>query len=727
VDEELSQMRGRTVRWGNDRLELELSTDPGAPVSVVAMTLVGRPAKPASATPGDVGADRPEHGGYTPSAHQALVEVLAVGHGRARASLRTVETAVGTRLRHTSHRTWTKGEWEHLAVVQTDPVTGLEAEVVLSAAAGVAGVRVVTTIRNRGTAPVQLQAVTTLAASLYDGPATVSADRLELFRGQAQWLGEGCWTAAPLRAQGMVDLGLELHGQDQRGLVAATGLSTWSTGGELPVGILVDTETGTAWGWQVENNGTWSWELGERIDGVCLALLGPSDDRHQWGLELAPGAEFATVPAALVVSGGGFEGAVAELTGHRRALRAEHGVSTELPVIYNDYMNTLMGDPTTERLLPLVAAAAEVGADIFCIDAGWYDDGADWWDSVGEWQPSHVRFPNGIDEVLGAIRAAGMVAGLWLEPEVVGVRSPFADALPAEAFFQRGGQRVIEHGRLHLDLRHPAARAHLDEVVDRLVALGVGYFKLDYNITAGPGTDVGTPHPGHGLLEYSRAYLGWLDGVLSRHPGLLLENCSSGAMRQDYALLARLHLQSTSDQQDAMRYPPIASTALVSVLPEQAGNWAYPQPEMTDEEIRFTLATGMIGRLYLSGHLDRMSPAQRELVADAVAAHRGLLGDVAAGTPFWPAGLPTWTQPWVTLGLHGTGRDLITCWRRPGASPELTLQLPDRRGTEPRIEWVGAGADDGWSAEWDAATGELTLRTDHPAPTARTIAVHDAG
>ncbi len=94
-----------------------------------------------------------------------------------------------------------------------------------------------------------------------------------------------------------------------------------------------------------------------------------------------------------------------------------------------------------------------------------------------------------------------MVPGLWLEPEVVGVRSPVAGQLPAEAFFQRDGERVVEHGRYHLDLRHPAAVKHLDEVVDFLVGdLGVGYLKLDYNINGGPGTDTGGGSAGAGLL-----------------------------------------------------------------------------------------------------------------------------------------------------------------------------------------------------------------------------------
>ena len=84
----------------------------------------------------------------------------------------------------------------------------------------------------------------------------------------------------------------------------------------------------------------------------------------------------------------------------------------------------------------------------------------------------------------------------------------------------------------------------------------------------------------------------------------MFENCSSGAMRADFAMLELFDLQSTSDQQDFRLYPPIAAGAPLQMLPEQAGNWAYPQPWMSDEEIAFTMVTGLSGRLYLSGFLD---------------------------------------------------------------------------------------------------------------------------
>ena len=408
------------------------------------------------------------------------------------------------------------------------------------------------------------------------------------------------------------------------------------------------------------------------------------------------------MPAAVAVSADGFEGAVAALTAVRRAIRRPHQDARRLPVIFNDYMNTLMGNPTTERLLPLIDAAAEVGAEYFCIDSGWYADlDESWWDTVGAWKPSATRFPNGIGEVLDRIRSAGMVPGLWLEPEVVGVNSPVVMQLPPEAFFQRDGRLVTEHGRHHLDLRHPAAVKHLDEVVDFVVGdLGVGYLKLDYNIEIAPGPNTGGLSPGAGLLEANRAQLDWLDAVLDRHPALVLENCSSGGMRIDYALLSRLQLQSTSDQQDPLRYPPIAAAAPAAIAPEQAASWAYPQPSFTDDEIAFTLCGAMLGRIYLSGHLDHMSRRQRALVAEAVRVHKDLRGSLASALPFWPLGLPRWTDAWIALGLRAPEASYLTVWHRgpfdaetgtlagggaltgtgTGTRPDITLPVPHLRG-----------------------------------------------
>jgi alpha-galactosidase len=451
------------------------------------------------------------------------------------------------------------------------------------------------------------------------------------------------------------------------------------------MGALTDRASGRALLWQIEHNGAWRWQLSERPGGLCLTLCGPTEPEHEWRLRLEPGGQFTTVPVAVASSGHGFEDAVARMTRYRRLLRRLHPDHGALPVIYNDYMNTLSGDPSTERLLPLIDAAAEAGAEYFVIDAGWYDDTGRWWDSVGAWQPSARRFPGGLGEVTGRIRARGMVPGLWLEPEVAGVESDLARRLPEEAFFQRGGVRVAEHRRHQLDLRHPAARAHLDGAVDRLVReFGIGYFKFDYNINPGSGTEVGGLAAGAGLLAHNRAYLDWLDGVLDRHPGLVVESCASGGMRTDYAQLSRAQLHSTSDQQDFRLYPPIAASAPVAVAPEQAAVWAYPQPAFTDDEIAFTLCSALLLRIHLSGFLDRMDARQRGLVREAVSAYRSIRAELAEAVPCWPLGLPGWTDPVLALGQRTAGGELLLAvWRRAAqgpvtdpSPPEIRLPLP---------------------------------------------------
>ena len=691
------------IFWTNGFLSLALHAAGGAPVSIA-----------------HLGTSEPT-GVFQPG--PALVEILTVEHGRARTSQRYGESTLGSRLRYTGHQTGKDGRWHTLTVRQHDKETGIEAQVVFRAAAGARALQATTTLRNTGEEAIQLQAVTSLAVPVLTGGRAGDLSCMRLASGTSQWLGENQWTLQPLR-ETLPDLNLGFHKQDQRGHLIRASTSSWSTGGPLPTGALVDADDRWCWMWQVEHNGGWAWELSETRQGANLALLGPTDDQHQWLQLLHPGQVFTSVPASLAVSDTGLHGALAEMTTHRRALRGA-SVIPGSPVIYNDFMNTLMGEPSTEKLLPLIRSAKSAGADVFCIDAGWYDDSTDWWDAVGEWQPCAGRFPNGLAEVTDAIGLHGMGVGIWLEPEVVGARSPMAGALPPEAFLQRNGKRVVEHGRYHLDFRHPAVRAHLDETVDRLVRdFGVSYFKLDYNITAGPGTDVNASSTGAGLLGHNRAYLAWLEGIRSRHPLVMIENCASGAMRQDYALLSRLDLQSTSDQQDLLLYPPIAANAFFSVLPEQAAHWAYPQADMTDAEIQFTLATGMLGRMCLSGFLDRMTTEQTTMVRTAVTAHKSLLPEIHASSAFLPGGIPQWEDQWISVGLRAAGRDLITVWNRGGAENQLSLHLPRWEGREVNVEWIGAAGS--FDFKWDAS-GYMVVKQAVAGLSAGTFAISAAG
>ncbi|MEV7422478.1 glycoside hydrolase family 36 protein [Streptomyces sp. NPDC091212] len=728
--------------WGHSALETEFAT---APDGTLRMTRLARP---------DDSAVLPA----APGAPLPLVEISALGHGSGWSGQRFLDGALGSRLRYRAHRAVREGDWHRLGVELHDPDSGLTAEVRYSSPDGVSVLRGEVRLRNEGARPLVVQSVSSLVVGTLPSP-----DSLDVHRARNDWLAECRWYREPLRDT-VAALNHEAHEHDSRAALSLAGRGSWPSDGHLPMGGLTEHADGTdhrantgrtdgtsdtggtggthraggaggtgdtsgtsgthraggaggtdhtagrAWLWQIESAAGWRWDTGERAGSSYLALNGPTDAEHQWRERLGPGEEFTTVPAALAL-GSGFEDALAHLTSYRRAIRRPHRDHTALPVIFNDYMNTLMGDPTTEKLLPLIDAAAEAGAEYFCIDSGWYDDDAKgWWDSVGAWLPSDRRFPGGgIQVVLGRIRERGMVPGLWLEPEVVGVRSPVAETLPADAFFQRDGVRITEHGRHQLDLRHPAARAHLDGTIDRIVGeWGVGYLKLDYNIAVAPGTQgPGDVSPGGGLLGHTRAYLDWLSTVLDRYPDLVVENCASGGMRMDGASLAVAQIQSTSDQQDPLYYPPIAASAPTAVPPEQGAVWAYPQPEYSADEISFTLGGALLGRIHLSGHLDRMSPDRLALVQQAVTAYKTVRGDLPGALPFWPLGLPGWADDWCALGLRAGGTTYLSVWRRDGSTGRV-LPVPHLAGRDVRAEILHPAAPAG-SARWLADRAELAV------------------
>ncbi|MCF4121326.1 alpha-galactosidase [Antribacter sp. KLBMP9083] len=596
------------------------------------------------------------------AAPSAIVDVSTAGEHRDRPNQSLLLWGAGQRLRYTGHET----HGDELRIRQHDPEGGLAVTSVFRAAGP--GVQIRHTVRNGALGDLMLLSVSSGLVSVPEGAH-------DLLWGESEWLAEGRWQQRPI-AELLPNVNPEFHGRRNRGNFAVTSHGSFSSGEFLPTGVLAISD-GPSIAWQVETSAGWHWEATQNEGAVTVGVYGPTDLYHQFAERLAPGDEFTTVPAGICVADGGRDAVFAALTDYRRAIRELRPVDAGLPVVYNDFMNTLMAGPSTEKELPLIEAAARAGAEYFCIDAGWFGHG-NWWTDAGNWREAPGLFTGGLISVIDAIRANGMRPGLWLEPEAVGVDSPVAQQLPEEAFFQRFGRRVSGNGHLQLDFRHPAARAHLDEAVDRLVdEFGIEFFKLDYNVNSGVGTDVTAAGPGAGLLGHTRAYRDWLSDAQARHPEILFESCSSGGMRMDYNLLSVAHLQSTSDQQDFRRYAPIAAAAPASVLPEQAGNWAYPATSMSVEETAFAMTAGVMGRLYLSGFLGGLDSERFALVREAVALHKDWRHRIAEAHPVWPLGLPGWDDDVIALQLDAGSESLLALWSR-GAAAEITL--PGLRG-----------------------------------------------
>ena len=223
------------------------------------------------------------------------------------------------------------------------------------------------------------------------------------------------------------------------------------------------------------------------------------------------------------------------------------------------------------------------------------------------------------------IKSLGLKAGLWIEPESVGVLGDAKELYGEDCFFQRGGKPLVLSNRYQLDFRSERVRAYLSDTVDRMVnELGADYLKFDYNIEAGMGTSYASDSLGEGLYEHAKAYFEWFRGLTEAYPQVIFESCASGGNRMDYLSLSVSDLVSTSDQTDYLRYPYIVSNILSAVLPEQAGIWSYPWSEAMDakeideECVAMNMVNALVGRIHLASKLYQLNENLFALVQEGI-------------------------------------------------------------------------------------------------------------
>ncbi|MCI0157770.1 alpha-galactosidase [Leifsonia shinshuensis] len=679
-----------TIQWGDDLVSATIEVDEHARVGVTRLA--------------PAGSERPA---IRPQIALGPVELSITGDRLPQGS-RHVDYGTTAGLRYRSHRIETEADGTTLRIVQTDAHGRLDIETTWRLSGGIGVLSSSSSVRCVADEPVQLDYLSSFVLNGLESFESPDWDRTtRLWIGRNTLCGEFQWTDHALTDFGLYDVGFPWdvdNSSKQR--IQAYSVGTQPTTESLPAGAVTSSRYDDCVFWQLEHNGSWQWEVGEHRSAVSVSASGPTDQEHQWSLELRPGDTFTSVPASIAVVPGGIGEAIAALTSHRRRVRREHQDLTTLPVVFNDFMNCLQADPSEDKLLPVIDAAARLGCETFCVDAGWYSDEAGWWTTVGGWEESSERFPHGLAAVFDRIRDRGMTAGLWIEPEVIGVDNPLAADLPSGAVFERKGRRIDADGRFQLDFRSPAVVERMDAVIDRLVAdYGLGYLKFDYNVNAGVGTDHGGLEPGVGLLGHNRAYLAWVDGILDRHPGLVIESCASGAARADGATLQRHPIASTSDQAHPLAYIPIAAGAATAMPPEQAGIWVLPEPEFTDELLALSVINGLIGRPQVSGGSPKLDDRQARIVTDGLDLYKKYRHAIPRLTPQWPLGLPYWTDERFAYALADAEQTIVAVWRREGES-RIVVPLDTAAAS------LGVDAIYGLDPDrvgWDPTTSALTI------------------
>ena len=124
------------------------------------------------------------------------------------------------------------------------------------------------------------------------------------------------------------------------------------------------------------------------------------------------------------------------------------------------------------------------------------------------------------------------------------------------------------------------------------------------------------------LFEYGRAFLSWAEEVSKKHPELVMENCGSGGMRIDYAMLSRYHLQSMTDASNYHAIAQISAASPTAVIPEQAAIWSCPKEEDNKTNVIGHMTNSLMQRMHLSGAITTMSPESFALMTEAVKCYK---------------------------------------------------------------------------------------------------------
>ncbi len=444
------------------------------------------------------------------------------------------------------------------------------------------------------------------------------------------------------------------------------------------------------------------------------AVLGAGELLSAGEVVLAAGEEYES-PWLYAAYGDGLDEVSARFHQYLRS-RPAHPAQPR-PVVLNTW-EAVYFDHDLDRLKELADAGAEVGAERFVLDDGWFRHRRNDHAGLGDWYVDEQVWPDGLRPLVDHVVALGMDFGLWVEPEMISLDSDLARAHP-DWILGTGGRIPPEarHQQV-LDLTNPAAYDYILERLDALLTeYPIAFLKWDHNrdlVEAGSGPS-GAPAVHRQTLSTYRL----MAELRRRHPGLEIESCSSGGARVDLGILQHTDRIWASDCIDALERQQIQRWTAALLPPELIGAHVGAPWSLTTgrwHDLSFRAGTALFGHFGIEWDISRASAQERADLASWVALYKELrellhTGEVVRADHPDPAS-------WVH-GVVSESRDqavfAVVAMRTALTSPPGRVRLP---GLDPdrRYRVAVLGDDDGAVVLTGRALGAAGLRvpTQHP-------------
>ena len=360
---------------------------------------------------------------------------------------------------------------------------------------------------------------------------------------------------------------------------------------------LATEKDGTVWFGTLQWSGSWKMIV-EQDPNHQVRVSGGYND-YDFALELAPGETHRTPVFTAGFTRGGFGEASRLLHRYQRKhLYPKNMLDVEVPIVYNTYGSIRGERVTEENVMTLVPRAAQIGVEMFIIDAGWQT-------AIGEWTVHAGKFPRGLKPIIDEVHRNGMKFGLWIEPERVVNDARLFNEKNEWLFAKNKRDAMINLAR----------RDVLEYVYEEMAKLlrenDVSYLKLDFNRYF-EIPDV--PDRRTMRTKYTENFYELFARLRKEFPNVFFENCASGSGRPDLkmdAYFARMNRCDNQDTLDCIKLQEGFTYLHPAYMAGGAGHISYDITYMMNHReppFRFMAHAGMMGWLATSLPLDKATP-----------------------------------------------------------------------------------------------------------------------
>ncbi len=451
----------------------------------------------------------------------------------------------------------------------------------------------------------------------------------------------------------------------------------------------------------------------EREKDSLKGAIGLNPDPSPFRTRLAPGQAFET---PVVFLGGFRDGPDGAGNVLRRWVRATLGnpdtwKNPNYPLVVNNSWGGGM-EVNEEIALRMIRDSADLGVDLFHVDAGWFR-------SPGDWYPNPQKFPHGLAVIADDAHKHGLKFGLWVDWTQAGL-STEAGALNARDPKVRDWMvtdipadwKPEPFKGQTIDLGVPAAKQWAEREVERIVRdYRLDMLEHDGYLVAHGCDRTDHPHASPDPLNkciYKSSGFYWVDSSNSTdvsyhavrayydiysklrkdHPGLLFEICNDGGRMVDFGSAAHGDYFSITDTYDPLSnrraFYDTSHVLPVAMLESYVEKWPTPRIE----NFRYMLRSGMMGWLSIMIDTNAWSPEQhadakqeidlykkdlRPLIRDASLYHVSPRPDGVHwdGIEFWDQD----RQRGVIYAFRGTTEEETHTFPLKGLEPSTRYQL----------------------------------------------------